>query len=188
MMCLCSCSVGFVDGTVVEYDNADKYTAGDREITDRIDSLDIDWVSGSVNVNASATSKVELSKNENVQNAAQQAAHQAMNNAVLQAQTTVSQTVNNTENSTNVSNVTNTSGGVNNQTSVTNVNSGTAIPPAVHATNVPIIIQGADGKDGRDGREGQRGKDGRNGQDGKDGKDGLDSTNIALPPDNNDNQ
>ena len=52
MMCLCGCSVGFVNGSAVSYDNADKYTAGDREITDKIDTLDIDWVSGKVTVSA----------------------------------------------------------------------------------------------------------------------------------------
>lgn len=66
MVCLCGCSAGFVNGSAVKYDNADKYTAGDREITDKIDSLDIDWVSGSVKVTAggSNVSVKETTKGE----------------------------------------------------------------------------------------------------------------------------
>ena len=50
MMCFCGCSIGFVSGSTVRYDNADKYTAGDREIIDKIDKLDIDWIGGYVKV------------------------------------------------------------------------------------------------------------------------------------------
>ena len=58
MLSLCGCSAGFVNGSVIRYDNADKYTAGDREITDKIDRLDIDWVSGSVNVTSGGSTVI----------------------------------------------------------------------------------------------------------------------------------
>ncbi len=60
--CLCGCSVGFINGSSVKYDNADKYTAGDREITDKIDRLDIDWVSGKVTVSADSGSSVRVTE------------------------------------------------------------------------------------------------------------------------------
>ena len=60
MVCLCGCSVGFIGGSKVRYDNADKYTAGDREITEKIDKLDIDWVSGKVTVTADDVSTVTV--------------------------------------------------------------------------------------------------------------------------------
>ena len=43
---LAGCGVTF--GSSVSYTNADKYTAGNREITDKIDTLDIDYISGEV--------------------------------------------------------------------------------------------------------------------------------------------
>lgn len=43
---LAGCSFGFI--SVVHYTNADKYTAGDREITEKIDSIDIDYISGDI--------------------------------------------------------------------------------------------------------------------------------------------
>ena len=67
MMCLCGCSAGFINGSTVKYSNADKYTAGDREITDKIDKLDIDWPTGKITVSASDSKDVsikETSKNE----------------------------------------------------------------------------------------------------------------------------
>lgn len=56
MLCLCGCSVGVINGSAVRYDNSDKYTAGDCEITDKIDRLDIDWVSGNVKVTTGGSS------------------------------------------------------------------------------------------------------------------------------------
>ncbi len=43
LACLSGCS-----GNI--YSNADKYTSGDREIDEKIEQIDIDWSSGSVNV------------------------------------------------------------------------------------------------------------------------------------------
>lgn len=44
--CLSGCS--FATKTSYIYDNGDKYTAGDREISDKIENIDIDYMSGSV--------------------------------------------------------------------------------------------------------------------------------------------
>ena len=40
MLCLNGCSIGFIGGSAVRYDHAEEYTAGDREITDKIDRID----------------------------------------------------------------------------------------------------------------------------------------------------
>ena len=47
-LCLTGCSGGIFTFFVYNYDNADKYTAGDREITDKITTINIDYVSGDV--------------------------------------------------------------------------------------------------------------------------------------------
>ena len=67
MICISGCSAGFVNSSAVKYSNADKYTAGDREITDKIDELDIEWPTGTVNVSTSDNRTVsikETTKNE----------------------------------------------------------------------------------------------------------------------------
>lgn len=60
LISLCSCSVGFVDATSVKYDNADKYTAGDIEITDSIETLDIDWPTGRLDISSADTQSVTV--------------------------------------------------------------------------------------------------------------------------------
>ena len=60
LMSLCGCSVGFVDAVSVKYDNADKYTAGDIEITDIIDTLDIVWPMGRLDVAAADSEGVSV--------------------------------------------------------------------------------------------------------------------------------
>ena len=60
LMCFSGCSAGFVGGTSVSYDNADKYAPGDREFSETIDELDIDWVSGRVTVTAADVSGVSV--------------------------------------------------------------------------------------------------------------------------------
>ena len=60
LMCLSGCSAGFIGGTSVSYDNADKYAPGDREFSEAIDELDIDWVSGRVTVTAADVSGVSV--------------------------------------------------------------------------------------------------------------------------------
>ena len=57
LFCLSSCvNIGNI------YENADKYTAGDRQITDEIDSVVVDWISGSVSVSRHDKNTVDLSE------------------------------------------------------------------------------------------------------------------------------
>lgn len=71
-LCLAGCAVSFGAGST--YPNADKYTAGDREITGQIHALEIDWPSGAVTVRTDSTetvtvketTKAELSENQKV--------------------------------------------------------------------------------------------------------------------------
>lgn len=57
---LCSCSVGFVNSTNVRYENDDKYTAGNIEISDRIDTLDIEWPTGRLDIYSAETESVTV--------------------------------------------------------------------------------------------------------------------------------
>ena len=50
-ICMSGCNIGNF------YSNANKYTSGDREITDEISQIDINWTSGSVSVFRSAPKK-----------------------------------------------------------------------------------------------------------------------------------
>lgn len=63
--CLCGCSVGFVNSVGPSYDNADKYTPGDREFTEKIDALDIEWVSGKLTLTADEGSTVRVKETTN---------------------------------------------------------------------------------------------------------------------------
>ena len=60
LMSMSGCSFGFIGGSAVTYDNADKYTAGDREFSEAIDQLDVDWSSGRVTVTAADVSTVSV--------------------------------------------------------------------------------------------------------------------------------
>ncbi len=72
MLCLTGCAVSI--GFGYSYANADKYIAGDREITEQIHTLEIDWPSGAVTVRADSvetvtvreTTKAQLSDSEKV--------------------------------------------------------------------------------------------------------------------------
>ena len=46
--CLSGCNVNFGFKTNYVYQNGEKYTAGDREITEKIETIDIDYLSGDV--------------------------------------------------------------------------------------------------------------------------------------------
>ena len=63
LICLCGCSVKLS----YNYDNADKYIPGDREITEKIENIYIDYMAGDVILKADKTDKVtvkETSKTE----------------------------------------------------------------------------------------------------------------------------
>jgi DUF4097 and DUF4098 domain-containing protein YvlB len=63
LICLSGCSVKLN----YNYDNADKYIPGDREITEKIENIDIDYMAGNVTVKGDKTTAVtvmETSKTE----------------------------------------------------------------------------------------------------------------------------
>ncbi len=63
LICLSGCAVKLS----YNYDNADKYIPGDREITEKIENIDIDYMAGNVTLKGSNTDKVtvrETSKTE----------------------------------------------------------------------------------------------------------------------------
>ncbi|MCR5501782.1 MAG: DUF4097 domain-containing protein [Lachnospiraceae bacterium] len=58
VICLGGCSFG--GRTNYEYANGDKYTAGDRDITDRIEKIDINYMSGDVKLTGSTSDQVTI--------------------------------------------------------------------------------------------------------------------------------
>lgn len=58
VLCLGGCSFGGT--TSYTYANGDKYTAGDREITDRIEKIDINYMSGEVKLVGGASDTVTI--------------------------------------------------------------------------------------------------------------------------------
>ena len=48
--------------TTYLYENGDKYTAGDREITDKIDTIDLDYTTGDVTLTESASDKIVITE------------------------------------------------------------------------------------------------------------------------------
>ena len=64
MLCLSGCAVSISNvgniGSSTTYPNADKYTAGDREIKEEIHALDIEWPSGAVTVSAGSGKTVSV--------------------------------------------------------------------------------------------------------------------------------
>ena len=48
----------------VTYDNADKYSVGNTEVTDKIENIEIDWSSGSVSVVSHSGNTFMLSEKE----------------------------------------------------------------------------------------------------------------------------
>ena len=65
VLCLTGCSGGIFTFFVYNYDNADKYTAGDREITDKITTINIDYISGDVKFKGTDSDKVTIKENSN---------------------------------------------------------------------------------------------------------------------------
>ena len=56
---------GCVNAINYTYQNADKYTAGDRTITDKIDKIDIDYLSGDIKFDATETDAVAIKETTN---------------------------------------------------------------------------------------------------------------------------
>jgi hypothetical protein len=60
LFCMSGCSL--VMKTNYVYKDGDKYTAGNREITDKIDTIDIDYMSGQIDLVGSADEKVNITE------------------------------------------------------------------------------------------------------------------------------
>ena len=65
------------------YENADKYTAGDREIKDTITTLNIDYVSGDVKLKGTDTDKVTVKETSNKELTEEQKVHTWVDGSTL---------------------------------------------------------------------------------------------------------
>ena len=79
--CLTGCSFGV--RTNYTYDNGDKYVAGDREISENIEILDIDYVSGEITLNESDTEKISIKETAKVTLDDKQKVHTWVNGSTL---------------------------------------------------------------------------------------------------------
>lgn len=61
-VCLSGCSVSY---TNYVYQNGDKYTAGDREISDKIDTINIDYLSGKIKLVGTDSETVKIRETAN---------------------------------------------------------------------------------------------------------------------------
>ena len=64
-LCLTGCSFGLINTVSYQYENADKYTAGDREIDDTITKLNIDYLAGDVKVRGTDTDIIKVDETAN---------------------------------------------------------------------------------------------------------------------------
>lgn len=83
-MGLCSCSVGFMNtASIGTYDNADKYTAGDLETTEKIESVDIEWASGKVDITTGGSGSVTVKETAKTELSDKEKVHTWVNGGVL---------------------------------------------------------------------------------------------------------
>jgi DUF4097 and DUF4098 domain-containing protein YvlB len=66
-LCLTGCSFGLFNTFSYQYENAEKYTAGDREIDDKITKINVDYISGGVKVKGTDTDSVTVEETANTQ-------------------------------------------------------------------------------------------------------------------------
>ena len=64
-LCLTGCSFGLINTVSYQYENADKYTAGDREIDDTITKINIDYLAGDVKVRGTDTDNIKVDETAN---------------------------------------------------------------------------------------------------------------------------
>ena len=60
MGALTGCSFGWTTSYI--YENGDKYTAGDREISEKIENIDLDYLSGDVIISESNSDKITITE------------------------------------------------------------------------------------------------------------------------------
>lgn len=64
-LCFTGCSFGLFNSFSYTYENGDKYTAGDREIDDKVTKINIDYVSGNVKVKGADTESITVDETAN---------------------------------------------------------------------------------------------------------------------------
>ena len=77
------CNLSFFNTINYKYDDADKYTAGDREITEKVTSINIDYLSGDVVLNGNDTDKVTVKETANKNMTEDQMVHTWVNDGTL---------------------------------------------------------------------------------------------------------
>ena len=64
-LCLTGCSFGLINTVSYQYENGDKYTAGDREIDDKITKININYLAGDVKVKGTDTDNIKVDETAN---------------------------------------------------------------------------------------------------------------------------
>ena len=64
-VCLTGCSWGLFNTFNYKYENGDKYTAGNREIDEKVTKVNIDYISGNVKVKGTDTDTVSIKETSN---------------------------------------------------------------------------------------------------------------------------
>ena len=82
-LCITGCSGGFFSFFTYTYENGDKYTAGDREITEKITAINIDYVSGDVKLQGTESDKVTIAETSNKELSEEQKVHTWVDGSTL---------------------------------------------------------------------------------------------------------
>ena len=64
-LCLTGCQFGLFNSFNYKYDNGDKYTAGDRDISEKVTKVNIDYISGNVKVKGTDADTVFIRETSN---------------------------------------------------------------------------------------------------------------------------
>lgn len=81
-MMLTGC-VGFFNRFSYTYDNGEKYTAGDRDIEDKVTSINLDYIMGDVKIKAADTDKISVKETANISLKDPQKVHTWVNEGTL---------------------------------------------------------------------------------------------------------
>ena len=65
MCCMNGCTISFGAKTNYSYKSADKYVAGDREISDKIETIEVDYLSGDVKIVQADTDSISIKEKAN---------------------------------------------------------------------------------------------------------------------------
>ncbi|MBO4681426.1 MAG: DUF4097 family beta strand repeat protein [Clostridiales bacterium] len=83
-MCLTGCSfVSMFNTFAYQYDNALEYKAGDREISDKVTKINLDYIAGDVTIKANDSDKVSVKETANISLKDPQKVHTWVNDGTL---------------------------------------------------------------------------------------------------------